>query len=396
MTWENIPEKYLIRKEELEKAKEEARVIARKYGKGINPFDLILLKDKPPIELLKGTDENLLKGAKQKSFIAVPVKYKVSKSGKTIIFQYPNKVTAVLEVPDFDDDEKWFEYLNMVRGAYHVVEYVGNDWRVVEVRPRSINTEAGKQVIEAVGACKALALSVGLSDEGMKKYWHRLLPVLFEQAHVMELGEPGSGKTTFGLLIEKYYGFYYTTEPPSPAALVYDGRTRTYGIVYRSEGLILDEFDKVIAKSRSRAEVNEIIEILMSGMENGKWVRGVSTGTGTGAQIDEKIIPVMIMMNATEQLVKRSETPREYFERMLSTYKITGAKAFIERITLPVIKEGKGYKFNPSDASEVILRPAVARGVIALLREYAKQIPVPEKFSNARMQRHYSYVYRFL
>ena len=62
--------------------------------------------------------------------------------------------------------------------------------------------------------------------------------------HVVQLTPPESGKTYFGIWSMKYAGWFYTTSPPTPAGMFYDGRTGTYGFAIISNGIAFDEIDK--------------------------------------------------------------------------------------------------------------------------------------------------------
>ncbi len=66
--------------------------------------------------------------------------------------------------------------------------------------------------------------------------------------HAFELSLPNTGKTTFGIRNQFAFNWAYVDEVPSYARLIMDARNGALGLVFRSNGVFIDEIDKYNCK----------------------------------------------------------------------------------------------------------------------------------------------------
>jgi len=111
--------------------------------------------------------------------------------------------------------------------------------------------------------------------------------------HIAQFTPPESGKTSFGLRCETLFNWRYIAEPPTLARLVLDARTGVLGEVFLRNGLVFDEFDKWDV---STADRQHTFYTILTGMEQGKWTRGVSA-MGVRAPDIPRFIPVFFFGN---------------------------------------------------------------------------------------------------
>ena len=91
----------------------------------------------------------------------------------------------------------------------------------------------------------------------------RLIPMVEKNAHMLELGPPGTGKTyTFDKI--SAYTRVISGSVISPAALFYNATTRTPGILALYDVVVFDEIDKV-RKGMPKEVVNKLLKFMESG-----------------------------------------------------------------------------------------------------------------------------------
>jgi hypothetical protein len=238
-------------------------------------------------------------------------------------------------------------------------------------------------------------------DQKAKALWVaflvRLLPLISPiPIHVFEISSVATGKTTTAMIYKSIFGWDYFNEPPSLATLIGDART---GIsrIQSVNGIWFDEFEKWFAKLSGLTTLNEIIETLLTGMEQGVWKR--SKG-GIHTIETNKYIPIIMSGNIP---LERSN-PREYLKKLVQRASKTAGEPFSDRVSIavgiiakPIIPYIAGYKHNIT----FTVRPSFIKGLyeltMKLYEERNKDIEqnIPKKFEG-RLQKHYVNVVKAL
>lgn len=202
--------------------------------------------------------------------------------------------------------------------------------------------------------------------------------------HVLQLEPPNTGKTVFALRSEIAMNYEYLNEPPTLAHLVYDGKEKSLGPVFTKDGLIFDEFDKY---SLQKERVQQCLDILLTGMENGRWVRGVSSA-GFPIPNIRRLIPILFMGNITNAGYFISGEPKEMrksVESMLTEQWGFSTSALIDRIA--VIEAYQEPIYISSLLSNQYLPDSILRGLLQILKQSMTLSPIDTSLMG-RVQRH--------
>ncbi len=120
---------------------------------------------------------------------------------------------------------------------------------------------------------KALISSTGLnpdaySSQAQVHIISRMVPLVEKNAHIIELGPPGTGKT---YLFDKIsvYSRVISGSVVSPAVLFYNIRDKTSGLLAYYDAVVFDEIDKV-----GRGLKDEVVNKLLKFMADGSYDRG--------------------------------------------------------------------------------------------------------------------------
>ena len=120
---------------------------------------------------------------------------------------------------------------------------------------------------------KTLVSSTGLNPDaysagGMLHIISRMVPLVEKNAHLIELGPPGTGKT---YLFDKIsvYSRVISGSVVSPAVLFYNIREKTSGLLAYYDVVVFDEIDKV-----GHGLQNEVVNKLLKFMADGSYDRG--------------------------------------------------------------------------------------------------------------------------
>ncbi len=163
-----------------------------------------------------------------------------------------------------------------------------------------VDEDEAKRLLDEYSLTPAELLMCGLGirpcDVTMRLFLPRLLPLFYygdRPIHVMQLTNVESGKTEYGTRLEFLFTWTFYSEFPSVAELIYDGRTGSAGSVFTSNGIVIDEIDKV-----SKTRFVEAYQPLNTGLENGLWRRGVSIH-GRKLEVYRRI-PFIVFGNVTQ------------------------------------------------------------------------------------------------
>jgi len=131
--------------------------------------------------------------------------------------------------------------------------------------------------------------------------------------HVAQFTQPESGKTTFAIRNETLWNWGYIQEPPTLARLILNAQMGILGEVFQRNGICFDEFEKWTLDTTDRQYT---FYTLLTGMEQGKWSRGVSA-RGIKPPDIPRFIPILFFGNLGD--FRKYEGVRPYVARALFT-----------------------------------------------------------------------------
>ena len=208
--------------------------------------------------------------------------------------------------------------------------------KILHVEPitRRENVERAKEIMEehALTPIELLLYSLGIRPcvETVRLYAIRFLSLFFYDArpiHVIQITQPETGKSHYSVRMEFAFNFTHFTEFPSPARLIYDARLNAKGAVFTSNGIVIDEIDKLDRNTFKKAYMS-----LNTGLENGVWRRGVTSSLGASVE-GYRFVPFVLFGNVPEEM-RIEESYRQSFETWLREYTNMNVSAFVERFAL--------------------------------------------------------------
>ena len=345
--------KYVVPAESWWSAVKRSWQIQNEYGVSVDPAMLLNVPD--PMKIILGLNKQLFNAARPESFISRPIGYQVK--GGLIYVKYPNGVRAVLPLRGKTEEER-VRYALKVARSWHMVVMNGREYVVKEIMDLTADVEAAKVVVEAVGKRMSMAMAMGLRPEALDGYWHRVA-VLITKAHVMELSQPATGKSTFGWYISRVLGGIVVNEPPTVAYLAGDARDGSFGVAFTSQIIVFDEIDKWVKKGESMAQT---MDVLLSGMENCVWSRGAGKGLSYS-----KCVSTAWFGNVPATLAEVPKDRAKIAELMTKLLKVN-AGPLIDRISI-IATEAPRFR---TDYLGDMLKPAVVRGLSRILTEEAQ------------------------
>ena len=251
---------------------------------------------------------------------------------------------------------------------YIIVKFKKGEYTVTDFTPlrANIDKDTAKEILEKIDGLTALTVGLGYEDNKLVK--RLLLPrivswfkYLGRPLHVFQMTLPESGKTYFGIKSEVLFNYEYIPEAPTLARLVWDSRFHQLGTVFLRDGLVFDEFDKWISK---RERIQEVMGVLLTGMEQGRWTRGISTAQMTTSGY--RFIPVLIFSNILVTRLNGEDLRRVLTTRLSDLYD-ANMMPFVDRLALIDlclheirISQYVTYKYLPD---------SVIRGIITLLND---------------------------
>jgi len=343
---------YIIKSEEWWNAVKKTWQMQEEYGVTVDPA--LVLQVPKPILVIFGLNKQIFNAARPQEFISRPVGYQIKNDH--IVVKYPNGVKAFLRLKGSNEEER-VKYALKVARSWHVVTANGRGYVVKEIMDLHADIEAARQIVSTYGRRAALAMALGLKPEALDSYWHRA-GVLITKAHVMEISQPATGKTTFGWYVSRVLGGMVVNEPPTPAFLAGDARDGSFGIAFTSNTIVFDEVDKWHKKDTS---LSQTLDILLSGMENCNWVRGAGRGLSYS-----KCISTAWLGN-TPATIAEMPRDRDKIAEIISKLLRANAKPLLDRISI-IALEAPRFK---TEYLGDMLRPAVTRGLSKILTEEA-------------------------
>jgi len=188
------------------------------------------------------------------------------------------------------------------------------------------------------------------------------LKVKGQVLHAIELTSPNTGKTTFAVRNSYLLNWAYIDEAPSYAKLIMDARNGALGVVFRSDGIFIDEIDKY------GKEMKDVIHVMLTGMSHGIWVRG--KGDRDAPNI-KRILPIYLAGNKYNRVIA-STTPRQYMYDVLSAMMPPSeVDALLDRIGVVIMNDDP---INISDyRSNYVIADSYLRGFVAYISKLASQ-----------------------
>ena len=178
--------------------------------------------------------------------------------------------------------------------------------------------------------------------------------------HAIELTSPNTGKTTFAVRNVFLLNWAYVDEAPSYAKLIMDARNGALGLVFRSDGVLVDEVDKY------GKELKDVIHVMLTGMSHGIWVRG--KGDRDAPSI-KRIIPVYLAGNKYNKALT-SQPPRQYMYDVMSVVMPQSeVEALLDRIGIVIMNDDP---INISDyKSGYVIADSYLRGFVTYVSKQA-------------------------
>jgi hypothetical protein len=197
----------------------------------------------------------------------------------------------------------------------------------------------------------------------MMRRWLSTVRTPISALHQFELSPVNSGKTTFAVRNMFTYNWAYIDEVPSIPYLIMDAKDNSLGVVYRYDGVIIDEVDKYAGNLR------QIVQPMLSGMSHGIWTRG--KGSGNTPNIVRKI-PVVMMGNITNAQANGviDKNAKSIFARLLFNARLNESmvNALLDRIAINTVVI---TNVNSSDLITMKVIPdSIMRGIQKVVSDY--------------------------
>jgi hypothetical protein len=186
---------------------------------------------------------------------------------------------------------------------YCTVNQAENTLIATELTPLrgTIETGVAKEIMETTEMTWIDLLVTGLGYNPKSEIKRLFLPRLMtwfkgfdgKPMHMAQFTLPETAKTHWAIRNETLFNWRYIPEPPTLARLILDARMGILGELFISNGIIFDEFDKWNLENADRRYT---FDAILTGMEQGKWTRGVSA-LGVRAPDVVRLIPLVFFGN---------------------------------------------------------------------------------------------------
>lgn len=336
-------DQYIIPQEKWWEAQRRAIEIQKKFGIGVDPTLLLTVPDS--ILVVAGFNRQLFNVAALNEFISRPVGFKAN--SKYLEVKYPNGVRAYIKLKGQNPEERLMWAVKVARSWHRVVLSSNGTWYVKEVYDLSADVEAAKLVVNQYGTRQAVAMALGLKPEVLDGYWHRAIP-LVNKGHMIEISQPGTGKTTYAWYLSRVLGGTVINESPTPAYLIGDARDGSFGAVFTSNIVVFDEIDKWHGEMLRR-----VYDVVLSGLENCQWTRAAAKGIHIS-----KCLSAVFLGNTLPSEKSRSEVVK-----LLSQLLKVNAQPLVDRVAVIALDVPR---FS-IDFVGPMLKPSVTRGIAELM-----------------------------
>lgn len=277
---------------------------------------------------------------------------------------------------------------------------------IIELEPLLVNYDydSARRILSEYDVKPIEAIIAGLgiipTPKTIRLYTPRIISLFFYDGHplhTIQMTNTDSGKSYFAMRCEFTFNFMSFSEFPSPAKLIYDARNASKGAVFTSEGIVIDEIDKI-----NKQRFEEAYQPMNTGLENGIWRRGVQTVSGINLE-GYRLIPFILFGNILQgetPLFIPNENPRDTITKMFDTTTGMSTYSFVERFSIVDIV------YNKIPISDFVIkkegavgsmRDSVLRAIVKLLSERIKTKYVDgDKIVSGRLRRHAEGVYNVM
>ena len=176
--------------------------------------------------------------------------------------------------------------------------------------------------------------------------------------YTLQITPRATGKTEFGTRVRDILNWAYTGEAPSFAFLIYDARTRSIGQVFLRNGIVFDGIDKWGEKIWN---ISTDYELLLTGMEQGVWSRGVSGAPVSG----RKYVNMLFFGNVIDASLQRLPD-RECTVAAISIF--GDPEPFLDRIVLT------HYSLDRVDINELVTGRVLPDSVMRYLINHVQEL----------------------
>jgi hypothetical protein len=209
--------------------------------------------------------------------------------------------------------------------------------------------------------------------------------------HIAQFTLPETAKTHWAIRNETLFNWRYIPEPPTLARLVLDARQGILGEVFLRNGIVFDEFDKWTLETGDRRMT---FDAILTGMEQGKWTRGVSA-LGVRAPDIARLIPIVFFGNLgdfAKLYGVMQYCTRAWFTEIFSRRLTHDISALADRIA---VIDCCFTKISVMDAlNNKVLPDSILRGIVSAIQSNVKE----EHGSHlkGRLRRHSDNLYAIL
>jgi len=336
--------------------------------------------------------------------ILKPERYSIKTDGSVKLFTRGESVIKA-HIKDFGDSPEEIE--NNLREWMQIT--VNSKYEAKEVIPLQGHTDVkrAKEIVnEYPTLYPAVILTVGFGIKPnrltLRQFVPRYIPLFYYDGrpqHIIQITNTETGKSSFAARLEFLLNFTTFSEFPSAARLIYDGRTGAKGAVFLSNGVVIDEIDKL-----RKERFEEAYQTLNTGLENGIWRRGVQAKSGITMQ-GYRRIPFILFGNILKGENPLSEfitgNTRSEINAMLERLTGQSIYSFIERFAIVDITPQKvnisSHLIRNEQRVVGFMRDSVLRGLIKL---FSKMIPyesvTDDVHVSGRLERHCEAVYNIV
>lgn len=343
-------QEYIIPQEKWWEAQRRALEIQKQFGIGIDPTLLLTVPD--PVLVVAGFNRQLFGVAALNEFISRPVGFRAN--NKYLEIKYPNGVRALVKLKGENPEERLKWAVRVARSWHRVVLNSNGTWYVKEIYDLTADVQAAKDVVIQYGTRAAVAMALGIKPEVIDRYWHRAVP-LVTRGHLIEISQPGTGKTTYAWYMSRILGGSVVNESPTAAYLVGDARDGSFGVVFTSNIVVFDEIDKWHGE-----KLKQVYDVMLSGLENCQWTRAAAKGIQVS-----KCLSAVFLGNTPPP-----EKSRPGVVKLLSQLLKVNAQPLVDRVAVIALE---APRFQ-SDFVGPMLKPSVTRGLAEMMTQDAHEM----------------------
>jgi hypothetical protein len=209
--------------------------------------------------------------------------------------------------------------------------------------------------------------------------------------HIAQFTLPETAKTHWAIRNETLLNWRYIPEPPTLARLILDARQGILGEVFLRNGITFDEFDKW---NLDTADRRYTFDAILTGMEQGKWCRGVSA-LGIRPPDVVRLIPITFFGNLGDFAKLHGVMAfctRAWFTEVYSRRLTHDISALADRLA---IIDACFMKIPIMDSiTNKVLPDSILRGIITELQAKVKTQDISKL--KGRLKRHSNNVYAIM